>query len=227
MAMDFPTSPNPGQTYTYAGITYTWNGYGWIGGALGSAAIISDAPADGNDYVRVNGAWRMVKQTITPTVGALSVDIAIPSWAKMAELDFSLFCAAGTNILAAQVSGDGSTFLAGATDYAYAGPYNILNPITFGATGITQASSLSLSGNNDNTDVPLTLQMKANVVRGATSNQFAMKSFGEGYNVGQTYITTWYHGSVNIAALGLRLAAFRFLVSRAFQAGSQIQCRWL
>lgn len=27
--MDFPSSPSPGDTYTLAGRTWTWNGSGW------------------------------------------------------------------------------------------------------------------------------------------------------------------------------------------------------
>jgi hypothetical protein len=228
MAMDFPTAPNPGQTYTYAGITYTWNGYGWIGGALGSAAVISDAPADGNDYIRVNNTWRMVKQAIIPTVGALSVDIPIPSWAKMAELDFSLFCAAGSNTLSLQVSTDGTTFLAGATDYSYGGPYYVLTQAQNGGTAVTSSSSIFLSTNNDIIDVPIIVKAVANVARGAISQQFAVKSYSETWNAAQGYVTSWYHGAIGTAAgSALRLAVFRVSVNRTFLAGSQIQCRWL
>ena len=29
-ALDFPTSPTNGQTYTANNVTYTWNGTSWI-----------------------------------------------------------------------------------------------------------------------------------------------------------------------------------------------------
>jgi hypothetical protein len=230
MAMDFPTSPNPGQTYTYAGITYTWNGYGWIGGALGSAAVIADAPADGNDYVRVNNTWRMVKQTIIPTVGALSVDIPIPSWAKMAELDLSIFCATGTNNLNLQVSSDGTTFVAGASDYNFGGPYHLnASPGTFGAaTPTTNGTAFTICGTHDHPDVPVISKIHSNVVRAVTTQQFAFKIYSESYNAAQNYVTVWYHGSTgNLAGAPLRLAAYRITSTKTFLAGSQIQCRWL
>jgi hypothetical protein len=44
--IDFPSSPIPGQTYTYAGITYTYNGYAWIpNGTSGSTGSGATGPA--------------------------------------------------------------------------------------------------------------------------------------------------------------------------------------
>jgi hypothetical protein len=51
MGFNFPASPALGATYTSGGVTYTWNGYGWVGGGIG------DAPADGKTYGRKDTSW--------------------------------------------------------------------------------------------------------------------------------------------------------------------------
>lgn len=68
MAFDFPSSPVVGQQFTpVAGVTYTWNGYGWVlsggggAGAVGgrlqyvSATALSFTPFNGG-YTTINGA---------------------------------------------------------------------------------------------------------------------------------------------------------------------------
>lgn len=117
MAMDFPTSPNPGQTYTYAGITYTWNGYGWIGGALGSAGVIGDAPSDGNEYVRVNGVWRLKEQSFAVN-GVTEQVVTVPANAKMALIEGSFMVASSAlRYTVLQLSLDGTNWVSGSTDY--------------------------------------------------------------------------------------------------------------
>src|SRR5262245_66634927 len=39
MAYDFPASPTVGATFTSGGITYTWNGYGWVQGLGGAVTL--------------------------------------------------------------------------------------------------------------------------------------------------------------------------------------------
>jgi hypothetical protein len=51
MGFNFPASPVLGSTYTSGGVTYTWNGYGWVGGGIG------DAPLDGKTYGRKDALW--------------------------------------------------------------------------------------------------------------------------------------------------------------------------
>jgi hypothetical protein len=51
MGYNFPTAPTPGQEFEVDGIVYVWNGYGW------EIKVGGDAPEDGADYWRNNGAW--------------------------------------------------------------------------------------------------------------------------------------------------------------------------
>lgn len=225
MAMDFPASPNLNDTYTYAGVTYTWNGYGWIGGALGSAAVISDAPADGNDYIRVNNVWRMVKQTLRPASGT-TIDVAVPSWATMVEIDGAVFCATGSAIMQMQISMDGTTFLT--TSYGVAQPYHTGNPGTFGASPLTGSqTAFSLTNMNDAPTIPVMFQTKMNVARDGVTQQIIHKTYSNVYNTAQQFVTGWATGNI-IPAAGLRIAALRFLVNGAtFAPTGQIHCRWL
>jgi len=226
MAMDFPASPTNGQTYTYAGITYTWNGYGWIGGALGSAGVISDAPADGNDYVRVNNVWRMVKQTLTPAAGASTVDVAVPSWASMVDIDGSCYCN-GAPVMQMRVSADGTTFLAGATDYNSAGPYHVgVTPGTFGGQLVASAAVMTITNVNDVIGSPIIFRISMNVARNTVSQHYTNKGYSMVYNMAQQFVTGWQHANT-VPATGLRLAALRFLTTTTFIAGSQIHLRWL
>jgi hypothetical protein len=225
MAMDFPASPTNGQVFTSGGVAYTWNGYAWIGGGIPAAG--ADAPPDGNEYVRVNGVWRMVKQTLIPTVGGTSIDIAVPSWAKAVEINSFCF-ATGSNNLTMRYSADGTTFLAGATDYSYGGPYHIgTGAGTFSQIVGTTTAQIPLAGTGDNYSLPIVIRTILNVVRAATIDHFMSKTFGHSYNGAQLSSTTWYHGSSNVAALGLRLAALRLMTAVPFNDGSQIHCRWL
>ena len=39
MAMDFPASPTNGQLFTFAGVSYVWNGYAWISASAPPAIV--------------------------------------------------------------------------------------------------------------------------------------------------------------------------------------------
>ena len=58
MAFDFPTSPAVNQLYTSGGMTYKWNGYGWLRQAvtLVPGVVVSDSqpitPVDGMLWYR-------------------------------------------------------------------------------------------------------------------------------------------------------------------------------
>lgn len=50
---DFPSAPTNGQQYTANGVTYTWNGYAWIG----SLPVIP----------QVSGSWVRIQKTVVTT----------------------------------------------------------------------------------------------------------------------------------------------------------------
>jgi len=222
MAMDFPASPTNGQVFTSGGIAYTWNGYAWVGGGIPAAG--ADAPSDGNEYVRVNGAWRMVKQTLLPASGT-SIDVAVPSWASMVDINGAVFCATAST-MNMQISMDGTTFIT--TGYGIAHPYQVGNPGTFGAVALTpNQTAFILTLNGDAPTIPLVFQTKMNVARDVTTQQIVHKTYSNTYNNAQQFTTGWATGNV-IPASGLRVAALRFLTNGAtFAPTGQIHCRWL
>ena len=44
--MDFPSSPTTGQTYTFGGVTYEWDGTVWIRQAVSGGGGGSSDPAE-------------------------------------------------------------------------------------------------------------------------------------------------------------------------------------
>lgn len=72
--INFPTSPYPGQTYTFNGNTWTWNGYTWTSqgisgptgptGATGSQGIQGPTGATGSNGISSNYYNYLTKTTI-------------------------------------------------------------------------------------------------------------------------------------------------------------------
>jgi hypothetical protein len=63
MALDFPSSPATGQTFSSpAGTTWTYDGSKW---GNGTVMTIPDAPSDANTYGRHAGSWNAVLTGIT------------------------------------------------------------------------------------------------------------------------------------------------------------------
>jgi hypothetical protein len=55
MAFDFPASPTNGQVFTSAGVTYVWNGYGWV--QQGSSGDASVAYVDAKDALKADKTY--------------------------------------------------------------------------------------------------------------------------------------------------------------------------
>jgi len=58
VGFNFPPTPNEGESYTSGGITFVWNGYGWMLKA-------PDAPVDGKIYGRKNATWAEIISDVT------------------------------------------------------------------------------------------------------------------------------------------------------------------
>lgn len=43
MPLDFPTSPTLGQTYTFNGKTWQWNGTGWVSPTIAASSLTTVA----------------------------------------------------------------------------------------------------------------------------------------------------------------------------------------
>jgi hypothetical protein len=225
-----PANPRAGQTWWESDTGILFMNYNDGNGPAQWVQInasIPSVPNDGNEYAWVNNAWRMVKQTLTPTAGSTQIDVAVPGWAKMVDFSVSCFSAPGMSALCARVSGDGTTFLQGASDYQSVGPYHTSTGAgVFASSATASASYMQLSSFNDHVDVPIICKGIMNVERRATSSHFSCKNMSHVYNPTSAYVTTWFTTLSGAPAIGLRLAALRFLLT-TFAAGSQIHLRWL
>jgi hypothetical protein len=118
-----PTNPVHGQLWweTDTGLLYVYytdaNSSQWVEVVSSS---MPDPPADGNEYVRVNGVWRLKSQSYD-LAGKTSQDFAVPAWGpSIARLSlWAQIPSAMYQML--RFSGDGTTFYAGATDYQMTG----------------------------------------------------------------------------------------------------------
>jgi hypothetical protein len=229
MAMDFPTSPALNQTYTYAGITYTWNGYGWIGGALGSAGVIGDAPSDGNEYVRVNGIWRLKEQSFDVS-GKASQEVAVPANAKLCQIVGIVYpsSAAPSSQASCRISHDGTTFLTGASDYNMAGAAHGVGSAGFFNIATYTANAFALSGNIDVANTPNNFTTELGLQRPSTSHNFSQKSFSTNYVTAatHTYMHWWHNGYISVGS-GLAIKALQFFMAVPFGANSSINIRWV
>lgn len=200
---DFPATPTQGQTYTAAGITWQYNGYGWVmqsgnvgptgpegptgpqgvpgepgptGGVTIEVADTAPAlpadnslwfksnagalwlryrdadgvqwlqvnsnlilpPQDGNEYVMVNGLWRLKQQTLVMD-GLSAVNVPVPVGARLFKLDGVVITPTATNTsLCCRVSLDGLNFMQAANDYSHSGFIHY--------TGQSPAAVAALSG---------------------------------------------------------------------------------
>jgi hypothetical protein len=227
-----PANPRPGETWWESDTGILFMNYDDGNGPaqwVQINATIPSVPNDGNEYAWVNNAWRMVKQTVLPAAGTTNVDVAVPSWAKMAEINGSAYIGAGSAALVMQLSGDGTTFLAGNSDYNVGGPNHIINPGTFATAPHVAQPFMNLSGTHTEPTVPITFKSILNVARPNTGVYFICKTYAQTFNVTASaqYATNWFYSNAVAPALGTQLKALRIYPSFPFTAGSQLHFRWL
>jgi hypothetical protein len=221
MAMDFPASPTNGQTYTSGNVTYTWNGYAWV---AGMQAFV-DAPSDDGEYVRVNGVWRLAKQTLLPAAGTSAITVSVPAHAKAVEYDFHIVGSGSFNVQL-QAATVGSNFHVTSGDYGVGGPYHQLTGAGAYATLPYGAGTAAvLTSGCDAPDIPSVGKGLLNVEK--SGGYFIAKTLANTYYSSYSHTTTWYMALVALGKPETRLTALRWQVPTTFMAGSQIHLRWL
>ena len=221
MAMDFPASPTNGQVFISGNVTYTWNGYAWVGGIPVAGA---DAPSDGGEYVRVNGVWRLKEQSFNP-VGVASQIIPVPTGAKRAVLTGNLQVASAIGNVLAQISTDGSTFLGGASDYFWGMPSHWSGTQGYMYTPMASSTALALSGAHDHLTLPVLFTTDLALTAPA-GKYCTYKSYSKQYYAGATaaYGTSWPYGYPTGA--GITIKAFSITLGANIVAGSTINVQW-
>ena len=230
-----PVNPRPGETWWESDTGILFMNYDDGNGPaqwVQINATIPAVPADGGEYVWVNNIWRLKEQGFVLD-GKTAQDIIVPATAKMLTLTGSLMipsAALQTPIL--RVSFDGTTFMAGASDYQWAPwPQHLTGTAAYAAQATTPSAHLPLTPPHDHATLPATFTADMNVAK--AGSYFWMKAYSKGYYSATTNLfeTFWQSGYVNNAAAtaATQIKAIRLLmgsVGAAFGASSYVSARW-
>lgn len=194
-----------------------------------SGSSIPDAPADGNEYVRVNGVWRLSKQNFD-LAGLTTQDISVPAWGPI-QVRLSVFIYVGSpSTLSIRVSQDGTTFPSGATDYSTAGFWHRSDNGALTNATNTNGNLWSIAGVSDHPAIPQQADTMITLVRSTTGQAFGFRTRGSGYNLagGMQFQTYYYNGYTPGATwTALALKAIRLMSSVAPGVGSRLTVEWL
>jgi hypothetical protein len=208
VAFDFPNSPTTGQIYQpTGGPLWQYDGEKWKGGQVAGPQ----------------------KEQFFDVSGLTQKDIPVPAWAKHCRITGSIFVSAAAYVQM-RVSVDGSTFIAGASDYTNNAPTHTSTGQVFGSVAQATASAFILSSSADIATIPINFTTEINVARPSTSAILFVKSYSRVYLAASTLVTAWYGGWVNAAPMGSVLVAkaLRILLNTgSFAAGSTLHVEWL
>jgi hypothetical protein len=202
----------------------------WLGdyAQVPTGNAIAEAPADGGEYVRVNGIWRLKEQTFTPTG---SQNITVPAGAKLAHVRATLW-QPSSNSASMRWSADGSTFVSGASDYSFGGFIQYAGSASVTQQNIANAAAVPLHATTDNASIPAVIDMMLVVAKPSTTQVYDAQWRSTAYNsaAAQTYAQWQFSVYTNNATLNAvtALKAFQiFPTSIAWTAGSQINVEWI
>lgn len=206
MGYVFPASPLIGDSAN----GYTWNGQGWAGGQ--------------------NVSISQVEQFFD-LAGLASKDITVPTWARGVQITGAIYGTTGPGL---RISLDGTTFLAGASDYYNQGPgHQALAGTPYTTTAPVAGSTMYLSAGGDEVRIPHQFEAFMNLTRPASTDFLGhLEIYTKSAMVsGSAGPRTWWGQSY--AALGatgssLAIKALRFLPgSGNFGAGSYARVSWV
>jgi len=204
---EFPASPAIGDVAN----GYRFDGTGWGGGPA--------VPTPTEQFFDLSGLT--------------TKDIAVPVWAKGVQITASIIPpASGANTLVLRLSGDGTTFAAGATDYNIAAPYHISLPTpTYSTQPLAVASYMTLGMTGATSSLQHLIDSYVTLERKLTSEGFASRSYARAYDATQGSSTAWFYSYAvgNVPPGVLRVAALRFFLAAGgiFGNGSFIQVKWV
>jgi hypothetical protein len=213
---NMPEAPTDGAIYGRRGSDSSWQV---------ATGTFTDAPSDSAEYVRINGVWRAKAQSFD--VGGLaSKDITVPTTAKRMRLNVVLWTASSqqSNLL---VSGDGTTFPTGASDYTIAGFQHQTGNSTFTAQTAIALNRIPIAAASNSSVVPVVAEVHMAVAKGGA---FAGRLMASNYDTTSTihYMHRFYSFYVN-HALGsvTTLKAVRLSVdSGTWASASTIEVQW-
>lgn len=208
MAFDFPSSPASGDVYAPSGgPSWQYDGEKWKGG---------------------QPSGPQTEQFIDYS-GKSSVNVPVPTWAKSCRVTMSITpTAAGS--MSFRISTDGTTFIAGASDYTYTTPYHVAapSPGAWSSGAMANASQAALSAGTDVLTVAHTIVAEISLVRPVASDAITYKSRGTSYHSTSQLMSAWFHGYVATGVMGgvLTVKALQFF-GLTGKAGSHIHVQWI
>jgi hypothetical protein len=185
-----------------------------------------EPPSDGNEYVRVNGAWRLKEQTFDLN-GLAEQNVVVPAGAKLVVMNGRFLMGdVNPNPLALRVSLDGSTFLVGATDYYGGFPEYLSGPgyqlATMGTTDfIFMSNNHSVTSASIQFDGQLIITAPVGSVCSYMGNSRSISSNG--------YTTSWPYGYVNMSASATSIKSLKVFApdGSVGLVGSRLNVRWI
>ena len=205
MAFEFPASPAIGDQAN----GFTWNGSGWAGGP---------------------GLAGPQTEQFFDAAGLSSVDMQVPTWAKGVTIEGSVFSAVGNTYL--RVSFDGTTFLAGASDYIDSSALHNTGSSGYQTGVSTPANAVFIAGGGDQSaTVAVNFRTQMRLVRPTTGQAFEAVTYGKNADssAASAHRTYWYYGwpSTGVSS-ALAVKALRLQPSTGnFNAGSWVRVRWI
>jgi hypothetical protein len=181
-----PSNPANGALWyeSDSGVLYIWyndgNSSQWVQvGGIQAGAPVPPA-ADNAEYVMVNGAWRLKSQSFD-LAGLTQQDVAVPSWLPSTARFTGYAFHGGLAAMLMQVSSNGTTFPAAATDY------NMVGWIFYtGSTGaykqpLVASGAWTVTNSSDNVTLPHSLDVVVFLNRN-TGNNFTYQLRSYSYN---------------------------------------------
>jgi hypothetical protein len=235
-----PSSPAHGQLWyeTDSGLLFMYYNDGntaqWVQVSAPASGLL-DAPVDGKEYVRVNGIWRMTKETVDlagATQGAPKI-VSVPLWAKFFRLTGEVW-QAQSGFLNMQYSIDGTTWVNGASDYQTGGFVHNTGSSGYANYVISGTSAYILTLSGDNLLLSQSFNVRGSVgARGTTGGVYGAIDIESSVFDAQA-TTQMRHfvarGYINVAvAPTVRVQMLRFFPSYSpagFVAGSQMTVEW-
>jgi hypothetical protein len=228
-----PANPRAGQTWWESDTGILFMNYDDGNGPaqwVQINATIPSVPADGNEYVWVNNIWRLKEQSFVAD-GKAQQDILVPAGAKMCQLIGVCFNAtAAINQVGLRMSLDGTTFLAGATDYSVGGGTHATGSGGYQNIVSASASFVPLTGAGDLVQPPFNFSTEVNLTRPTLTTYFGLKSFGQSYHsaAANLIMHQWMLGH-SAPATSLVVKALRLIMAYGgnFGVNSTINARWM
>jgi ABC-type transporter Mla MlaB component len=196
-----PSNPANGALWyeSDSGVLFIWYNDGNSSQWVQVGGIQAGAPpppaADNAEYVMCNGVWRLKSQTFD-LAGLTQQDVAVPAWGP-AKARFAISTQHPSDLYdVMRVSFDGTTFLAGASDYGQGGVqlWSNLTTVTNNVNTLFTYIIMSVAGSH--LQLTAMMEMTINLTRTGGNVLFTYYGQGKTMNASAQYMTHLYHGSV-------------------------------